>query len=40
MEKNMKNNIYMYNGIILLYSRNKHNIINQLYFNKENNPAN
>ena len=26
--------VYMYNGIILLYSRNHHNLINQLYFNK------
>ena len=33
-EKNLKVNscVYMYNGITLLYSRNYHNIINQLYF--------
>ena len=24
----------MYNGIILLYSGNQHNIVNQLYINK------
>lgn len=24
----------MYNQIILLYSRNEHNIVSQLYFNK------
>ena len=24
----------MYNGITLLYSRNEHNIVNQLYLNK------
>lgn len=24
----------MYNGITLLYSRNEHNMVNQLYFNK------
>ena len=45
MEKNLK--IYMcvyiyrerdremYNGITLLYTRNEHNIVNQLYSNKE-----
>ena len=32
MENNIKNNIYMYNWITLLYNRNW-NIINQLYFN-------
>ena len=26
----------MYNWITLLYSRNQHNIVNQLYFNKIN----
>ena len=25
----------MYNWITLLYSRNEHNIVNQLYFNKK-----
>ena len=33
MEKNMKKNIYAYNWATLLYSRNQHNILNQLYFN-------
>ena len=28
--------IYMYNWITLLYGRNKHNIVNQLYFNFKN----
>ena len=28
--------IYMYNWITLLYCRNQHNIVNQLYFNKIN----
>ena len=36
MEKNMKKNIYMYNWITLLYSRNYHNIVSQLYFKKMN----
>ena len=26
--------VYMYNGITVLYSRNEHNIVNQLYFHK------
>ena len=26
--------VHMYNGITLLYSRNYHNLVNQLYFNK------
>ena len=30
----MKENIYMYNGVALLYRRNSHNTINQLYFSK------
>ena len=40
--KNMKKNIYiyiyiyMYNWITLLYRGNKHNIVNQLYFNEIN----
>ena len=34
MEKNMKKNMYVYNRVTLLYSRNKYNIVNQLYFNK------
>ena len=35
-EKNLKENgcVYMYNQITLLYSRNYHNLVNQLYFNK------
>ena len=35
-EKNLKKNgcVYVYNWITLLYSRNYHNIVNQLYFNK------
>ena len=35
-EKNLKKNgyVYMYNYITLLYSRNYHNIVNQLYFNR------
>ena len=35
-EKNLKKNgcVYMYNWITLLFSRNYHNIVNQLYFNK------
>jgi len=35
-EKNVKENgcVYMYNWITLLYSRNYHNIVNQLYCNK------
>ena len=37
MEKKLKENRYinMYNGITLLYTRNKYNIVNQLYFNKK-----
>ena len=36
MGKNLKENgyVYMYNWIILLYSRNYHNIVDQLHFNK------
>ena len=36
VRKNLKKNecVYMYNGIILLYSRNYHNIVNQLHFHK------
>ena len=40
MEKNMKKNVcvcvcvYVYNWITLLYSKNEHNIVNQLYINK------
>ena len=30
----MKKNIFMHNWITLLYSRNKHSIVNQRYFNK------
>ena len=30
-----KRNVYMYDWVTLLYSRNWHNIINQLYFNKK-----
>ena len=34
--KNLKENgyVYMYNPITLLYSRNYHNLVNQLYSNK------
>ena len=34
-EKNIKKRIHMYNGVSLLYSRNEHNVVNQLYFNKK-----
>ena len=34
MENNMRKRMYMYKWVILLYSRNWHNIVNQLYFNK------
>ena len=34
MEKNMKKNINMYNWVTLLYIKNQHNIVNQLYLNK------
>ena len=36
-EKNLKENgcVYMYNWITLLYSRNYHNTVNQLYVNKD-----
>ena len=32
----MENNIYVcvYNGVTVLYSKNWHNIVNQIYFNK------
>ena len=35
-EKNLKKNryVYMYDSVLLLYSRNGHNLVNQLYFNK------
>ena len=33
MEKNIKENVYICVWITLLYSRNEHNIIHQLYFN-------
>ena len=35
-EKNLRENgyVYMYDWIILLYSRNCHNLVSQLYFNK------
>ena len=34
-EKTLKKNVYMYNWVTLLYSRNyHHNIVNQLHFNK------
>ena len=35
-EMNLRENgcVYMYNQIILLWSRNDHNIVDQLYFNK------
>ena len=36
-EKNLKENgyVYMYDRITLLYSRNYHNLVNRLYFNKK-----
>ena len=34
MEENMKKNIYLFNWVTLLYSRNEHNIVRQLYVNK------
>ena len=33
-ESEKKGCMYMYNWIILLYSRDYHNIVNKLYFNK------
>ena len=33
--KNVENNIYIYNWITLLCSRNQYNIVNQLYFSKK-----
>ena len=30
----MRNNVSVYNQITLLYGRNEHNIVNQLYINK------
>ena len=35
MEKNMKKNVYVYNWVAVLYSRNQHNIVNQVFFNKK-----
>ena len=36
MEDNIKKEcIYMYDWVILLFSRNWHNIVGQLYFNKK-----
>ena len=32
MEKNIKKCLYVYNGVTLLYNRDWHNIVNQLYF--------
>ena len=34
MEDNIKKS-YIYDWVTLLYSRNRHNIVNQLYFNKK-----
>ena len=34
MEKNMRKNTHMYDLVTLLYSRNEHSTVNQLYFNK------
>ena len=31
----MKKNVYMYNGVTLLYKRNEHNVVNQLYFSEK-----
>ena len=36
MEKNVKKNIYTYNSITLLYSKNEYSIVNKLYLNKIN----
>ena len=35
-EKNLKKNgcVYTYNWITLLYSKNDHNLVSQVYFNK------
>ena len=38
MEKNMKKNI-LYNLTTLLYTRNQHNIVSQLYLNKKERPS-
>ena len=35
MEKNIKKYTYLYNWITFLYTRNEHNIANQLPFNKK-----
>ena len=36
MEKNIiKEGLYVYNWVTLLYNRDWHNIVNQLYFNKK-----
>ena len=36
MEKNIKKErLYVYNWVTLLYSRDWHDIVNQLYFNKK-----
>ena len=32
----MKKNTYLHSRITWLYSRNQHNIVNQLYINKKN----
>ena len=36
MEKNIKKNVYMYNRVTLLYSKNEHNMVNQSHFYKIN----
>ena len=37
MEKNGKKNVCVrYNWVTFLYTRNQHNIVNQVYFNKTN----
>lgn len=38
MEKNMKKSLYIYNRVTVLYTRNLHNVMNQLYFNKNRVP--
>ena len=35
MEDNMRKIMYIFSQVILLYSINWHNIVNQLYFNKK-----
>ena len=34
MEDNTRKRMYIYDWVTMLYSRNRHNVVNQLYFNK------